>query len=86
MDNRQAQTPPQDAPVIDQAKRLQRVYEDYAYHKHRLLARRSWASLPENCRQEFISITRAVLNGDRTYHGDPIPQWVIDTINQKVRT
>ena len=66
--------------TIEAAKRLHDRYDRAQIARHRLMVPRQWGALPRNCRQEFIDIAEAVIQGDRTYQDQVVPKWVIDTI------
>lgn len=66
--------------TIEAAKRLHDRYDRAQIARHRLMVPRQWGALPRNCRQEFIDIAEAVIQGGRTYNGHEVPRWVIDTV------
>lgn len=68
--------------VLALAQSLHQRYDHIQMRQWKLFTPRAWNQLPPNCQAEFIGIVNAVLTGQPTYNGHPIPQWVKDHIKE----
>lgn len=63
--------------TITLAKQIHKQYEIKAQCRTAFYSRNHWEDIGDICRQEFLDVAQAIIDGKTELNGHPIPAWAI---------